>query len=174
MIFCELSVKRRLGTYCCVLLVRGGRGERRGGEDEVEGGGRELGYCVCIISILIVTKKLLTHTAHTHTPHTPHTHTCTNKNNTCTFTHTHNTHTSHIHNAHNTHNTHNTHTSQMHNTQHTSHRAEHSNTFLSGGMEEFIFRFGKFLTIEDHLDCFESKLVIGGEFGTSVDTRWYL
>ena len=109
---------------------------------------------------------------------------------TCTCTYIHNTHTSHIHNAHNTHNTHNTHTShththtthnthnthtsQMHNTQHTSHRAEHSNTFLSGGMEEFIFRFGKFLTIEDLLDCFESKLVIGREFGTSVDTRWYL
>ena len=115
----------------------------------------------------------LTHTQHTYLTHAQHTthipHTCTHTQHTyLTHAHTHTTHVPH------TCTTYNTRTSHMHNTQHTSHRAEHSNTFLSGGMEEFSFRFGKFLTIEDLLDCFESKLVIGGEFGMSVDTRWYL
>ena len=110
-------------TLTVVCSWSGGRGKRRGGEDDVEGGGRELGYCVCIISILIVTKKLLTHTAHTHTPHTPHTHTCTNKNNTCTFTHTHNTqHTQHTYTTliiHTTPTTHIPHKCTTHNTPHT-------------------------------------------------------
>ena len=36
------------------------------------------------------------------------------------------------------------------------------------------FWFGKFPTVEDLLDHFESKPVIGGESGASVDTRYYL
>ena len=34
------------------------------------------------------------------------------------------------------------------------------------------FWFGKFPTVEDLLDHFESKPVIGGESGASVDTRY--
>ena len=43
------------------------------------------------------------------------------------------------------------------------------NTFPSGGMEKFRFGFSF-----DLLDHFGSNPVFDGEFGTSVDTRWYL
>ena len=51
------------------------------------------------------------------------------------------------------------------------HMHTHTHTHTS---HLLFYSFGKFSTVEDLRDHFESKLVIGEESGTSVDTRWYL